>query len=207
VARRLAPDGAARIVAGGWLPGTLVEQVSRAAVRLLNLEATAGGPPGPASGPVGFSSPSVGEAPTAAPRTGTFGPPPVMPQSPAAGTPGVAALPGARDARPPAPTDPHPPTSAEPAGERFTTPPPGVAPQPLWHESAAEDSTSALVPLLTHEGLLLISGDPLVAYDVKTGKARWSKKEACRPGEPSSSTTARCSWPTAAMTEYSSPST
>ncbi|KOV35092.1 protein kinase domain-containing protein [Streptomyces sp. XY152] len=74
--------------------------------------------------------------------------------------------------------------SAEPAGERFTTPPPGVAPQPLWHESAAEDSTTSLVPLLTHDGLLLISGDPLVAYDVTTGKARWSKKEACRPGEP-----------------------
>ncbi|NEC80888.1 serine/threonine protein kinase, partial [Streptomyces sp. SID7958] len=39
VARRLAPDGAARLVAGGWLPGPLVEQVSRGAVRLLNLEA------------------------------------------------------------------------------------------------------------------------------------------------------------------------
>ncbi|MGC2997949.1 serine/threonine protein kinase, partial [Streptomyces sp. G35A] len=63
-----------------------------------------------ASGPVGFSSPSVGEAPTAGPEAGTFGPPPVMPQSPAAGTPGVAALPGPRDARPPAPADPHPPT-------------------------------------------------------------------------------------------------
>ncbi|GHH89494.1 protein kinase domain-containing protein [Streptomyces capillispiralis] len=74
--------------------------------------------------------------------------------------------------------------SAEPAGERFTTPPPGVAPQPLWHESAVEDSTSTAVPLLTHDGLLLISGDPLVARDVRTGKARWSKKDACRPGEP-----------------------
>ncbi|GAA0678254.1 serine/threonine-protein kinase [Streptomyces cellulosae] len=73
---------------------------------------------------------------------------------------------------------------AEPAGERFTTPPPGVAPQPLWHKSVAEDSTSSLVPLLIHEDLLLISGDPLVAYDVKTGKVRWSKKGACRPGEP-----------------------
>ncbi|WP_407110883.1 PQQ-binding-like beta-propeller repeat protein [Streptomyces sp. DSM 116494] len=74
--------------------------------------------------------------------------------------------------------------TAAPAGERFTTPPPGVAPQPLWHKSAAADSTSSLVPLLTHDGLLLISGDPLVAYDVRTGKARWTKKDACRPGEP-----------------------
>ncbi|WP_370667456.1 serine/threonine-protein kinase, partial [Streptomyces sp. IBSBF 2507] len=39
VARRLAPEGAARLVTGGWLPGALVERVSRSAVRLLNLEA------------------------------------------------------------------------------------------------------------------------------------------------------------------------
>ncbi|PAZ15945.1 serine/threonine protein kinase, partial [Streptomyces sp. SA15] len=72
--------------------------------------------------------------------------------------------------------------SAAPAGENFTTPPAGVAPQPLWHKSVAEDSTDTDVPLLTHDGLLLISGDPLVAYDVKTGRARWSKKGICRPG-------------------------
>jgi len=53
VARRLAPQGAARLVAGGWLPGALVERVSRGAVELLNLEVSGG----------------VGE----------FGPPPVMP--------------------------------------------------------------------------------------------------------------------------------
>ncbi|MGC0411305.1 outer membrane protein assembly factor BamB [Streptomyces sp. SAI-195] len=73
-------------------------------------------------------------------------------------------------------------TSAEPVDENFTTPPAGVAPQPLWHESAAEDSTTTGVPLLTHDGLLLVSGDPLVAYDVKTGKARWTKPGICRPG-------------------------
>ncbi|MFJ6553849.1 protein kinase [Streptomyces luteogriseus] len=87
LARRLAPEGAARLVAGGWLPGTLVEQVSRSAVHLLNLEATgagaaagAGGGAGGPSGPVGFSSPSVG-GPEAAGSggIGVFGPPPVMP--------------------------------------------------------------------------------------------------------------------------------
>ncbi|MCD7444422.1 protein kinase [Streptomyces lincolnensis] len=98
VADRLAPEGAARLVAGGWLPGALVEQVSRSAVRLLNLEATGeaegtagavsvagvdgtagaeGGSAGPGlreapSGPVGFSTPSVAAA------VGEFGPPPVM---------------------------------------------------------------------------------------------------------------------------------
>ncbi|WP_149551805.1 serine/threonine-protein kinase [Streptomyces marokkonensis] len=65
VARRLAPEGgAARLVAGGWLPGPLVEQVSRGAVRLLNLDATGEGP----SGPVGFSRPSVGETSEGVPR-------------------------------------------------------------------------------------------------------------------------------------------
>ncbi|AKZ57371.1 Serine/threonine protein kinase [Streptomyces ambofaciens ATCC 23877] len=76
VARRLAPEGAAHLVAGGWLPGPLVERVSRSAVRLLNLEAVES-----ASGPVGFSRPSVGGAEAGGePRVpGAFGPPPVMP--------------------------------------------------------------------------------------------------------------------------------
>ncbi|MFI2763300.1 PQQ-binding-like beta-propeller repeat protein [Streptomyces echinatus] len=71
--------------------------------------------------------------------------------------------------------------SGEPAAEHFTTPPPGVAPQPLWHRELTDDGTSA-VPLLVHDGLLLISGDPLVAYDVKTGKSRWSKPDLVVPG-------------------------
>ncbi|MFJ8112612.1 serine/threonine-protein kinase [Streptomyces sp. NPDC096132] len=92
VARRLAPEGAARLVAGGWLPGALVEQVGRSAVQLLNLEAA--GADVVASGPVGFSSASVGAG---APVTvGEFGPPPVMDASPA--TP--VDLPAPRDARP-----------------------------------------------------------------------------------------------------------
>lgn len=59
MARRLAPDGAARLVTAGWLPGPMVEQVSRSAVRLLNLDTAETGWP-PPSGPVEFSSPSVG---------------------------------------------------------------------------------------------------------------------------------------------------
>ncbi|MCX5092098.1 serine/threonine protein kinase [Streptomyces sp. NBC_00365] len=77
VAARLAPEGAARLVTAGWLPGPLVEQVSRSAVQLLNLEAAEVTP----SGPVGFSSPSVGTDSGAAapPPDGVFGPPPTMP--------------------------------------------------------------------------------------------------------------------------------
>jgi hypothetical protein len=95
VARRLAPEGAARLVSGGWLPGPLVERVSRSAVRLLNLEAAEAEPGSssePVSGPVGFSRPSVtagegGAGGAVAP--GVFGPPPVMPPptAPAADVP------------------------------------------------------------------------------------------------------------------------
>ncbi|CAL9552148.1 serine/threonine-protein kinase [Streptomyces sp. enrichment culture] len=97
VARRLAPEGAARLVTGGWLPGALVEQVSRSAVQLLNLEAATGASAGEASGPVGFSRPSVAtehEAAKAAP--GTFGPPPQMPP-PTPPTPPTPYVPGQRD--------------------------------------------------------------------------------------------------------------
>ncbi|MGW1062936.1 serine/threonine-protein kinase [Streptomyces aureus] len=58
VAARLAPQGAARLVSAGWLPGALVERVSRSAVQILNLEAT-GSAQAPLSGPLGFSTPSV----------------------------------------------------------------------------------------------------------------------------------------------------
>ncbi|MBQ0973440.1 protein kinase [Streptomyces sp. RK31] len=128
---RLAPEGgAARLVSGGWLPGALVEQVSRAAVNLLNLETTGGGPAdGAASGPVGFSSPSVGEgtepespgavgaeAATSGPSVsgpapsgavgGGFGPPPVMPSS--GGGPAGTVVPEPRQAT--GTSSPHPPT-------------------------------------------------------------------------------------------------
>ncbi|MCX3061264.1 serine/threonine-protein kinase [Streptomyces beihaiensis] len=89
VARRLAPDGAARLVAAGWLPGPLVEQVSRGAVRLLDLEGDA--PAGtsadapadgvPPSGPVdfdgvGFNGVAFNDAAVTGPApAGVFGPP------------------------------------------------------------------------------------------------------------------------------------
>ncbi|MFJ7969209.1 serine/threonine-protein kinase [Streptomyces sp. NPDC096324] len=102
VAVRLAPQGAARLVSAGWLPGALVERVSRSAVQLLNLEATGAAQATP-SGLLGFSSPSVeagratgtgtgagsgtgaglGDAPSGGggfgPPPPGFGPPPAMP--------------------------------------------------------------------------------------------------------------------------------
>ncbi|MFD9906396.1 protein kinase [Streptomyces sp. NPDC059063] len=65
LAHRLAPDGAAPLVAAGWLPGPVVERVSRSAVRLLDLDTGAGPEPVPASGPVPFTGAAAG----------VFGPP------------------------------------------------------------------------------------------------------------------------------------
>ncbi|MFF7450644.1 MULTISPECIES: protein kinase [unclassified Streptomyces] len=103
VARRLAPEGAARLVAGGWLPGALVERLSRSAVRLLNLEVAQEA----ASGPVEFGSASAGFGGAVAgpggavaggtagtdagtPAAGEFGPPPVMPGAGAGAAAAVA---------------------------------------------------------------------------------------------------------------------
>ncbi|UKY55354.1 PQQ-binding-like beta-propeller repeat protein [Streptomyces inhibens] len=75
----------------------------------------------------------------------------------------------------------------EPGGaqqERFSTPPPGTAPQVLWHRTAETDTISSDQPLLAHNGLLLISGDPLVARHALTGKAKWTRKEVAPPGAP-----------------------
>lgn len=81
LASRLAAEGAARLVTAGWLPGPLVEQVSRSAVQLLNLEA-ADVPP---SGVVGFSSPSVGDSNGSAQAEELRGTPPPSGSAPPAG--------------------------------------------------------------------------------------------------------------------------
>ncbi|MFG2555359.1 serine/threonine-protein kinase [Streptomyces sp. NPDC048581] len=119
VARRLAPDGAAREVAGGWLPGALVEQVSRSAVQLLNLEAGETGNAGAdvASGPVGFSRRAT---------VGEFGPPPVMPGGAPASTPAPTPIPA--PAPIPAPT--HTPTPAPTPGTASASGAPVAVPEP-----------------------------------------------------------------------------
>ncbi|MET8684268.1 serine/threonine-protein kinase [Streptomyces sp. NPDC004732] len=112
LARRLAPDGASALVAAGWLPGPVVERVSRSAVRLLDLDTGAGAGAvsvNAPSGPVAFNTPSV---------EGSFGPP----------DPSYASSPACADA-PPAP--PAPPASSEPpvpeprSAARADTRPPG----------------------------------------------------------------------------------
>ncbi|GAB2328676.1 hypothetical protein STREPTOSP366_38510 [Streptomyces variabilis] len=121
---RLAPEGgAARLVSGGWLPGALVEQVSRAAVNLLNLETTGGGPAGGvASGPVGFSSPSVGEGTHRGGRPGR-GPAGAVGTGPASSRPSAG---GSAPASAPSPTGPGP--SGRPAVAVGSGPPPDRRP-------------------------------------------------------------------------------
>ncbi|MFJ9708580.1 serine/threonine-protein kinase [Streptomyces sp. NPDC101234] len=145
VAARLAPQGAARLVTGGWLPGALVERVSRSAVQVLNLEAAQGaesaeGAQGavPASGPVGFSSPSVGAsgvrpssvgasgvgaaaadaveagAVAGAAVAGEFGPPPTVPPAVPGAAPAVSGAVPAMPAAPPAMPVAPPATPAAP---------------------------------------------------------------------------------------------
>ncbi|MEU6802154.1 serine/threonine-protein kinase [Streptomyces neyagawaensis] len=142
IARALAPDGAARLVTAGWLPGSLVEQVGRSAVHLLNLDATEPGEPG-LSGPVGFSSPSVGEPGTPTPTgatpggmggvSGTFGPPPVM-------SPSLPSMPSV----PPAHSGPatYVPGARADAAVADTVPPP-AAPGKISLSVAAASTTEA----------------------------------------------------------------
>ncbi|MGW5737454.1 MULTISPECIES: serine/threonine-protein kinase [Streptomyces] len=109
VARRLTPAGVSGLVAAGWLPGPLVERVSRSAVRILDLETDGAGAAEQPSGPVPFGTSMVGgargagasarEVPLSA---GAFGPP----------DPSYAALP---TATPPPTSSSTPADSAPPA--------------------------------------------------------------------------------------------
>ncbi|MFD3379751.1 MULTISPECIES: protein kinase [unclassified Streptomyces] len=131
LASRLAAEGAARLVTAGWLPGPLVEQVSRSAVQLLNLEAADVTP----SGVVGFSSPSVGDSNGSAPAEGpTAGP---------VEGPRAAVVDGPRATPIPSPT---PADSAPPAGV-FGPPDPSYAPYAPHVSQSPQPSQSPHAPL------------------------------------------------------------
>nr|WP_120727866.1 serine/threonine-protein kinase [Streptomyces hundungensis] len=109
LAARLAPAGAAALVGEGWLPGPLVEEVSRSAVRLLDLEPEE---PATGSGPIPFTSPAIGGS---AERAGPGGP--AVGGSPTAGVFGPPGASCDRDPDPPGnlrDPDPIPPYGREP---------------------------------------------------------------------------------------------
>ncbi|WP_019547195.1 serine/threonine-protein kinase [Streptomyces sulphureus] len=123
LADRLAGEtgGGVGPVPGGWLPAPLVEQASRHAVALLNLELPDRGGPSTASGPVAFThsaeGPAVGAAAGSAPGAVApgFGPPdPAYVMRPESGPQPMAA--GAPPT--PAPYAPVPPRWPETKAER-----------------------------------------------------------------------------------------
>jgi len=88
IARRLAPaDGASGLVRSGWLPGALVERVSRQAVELLDLEAEAVAPPPAATGTPASGTPASG---TPVPASGTPASGTPVPGAPASGNPAAS---------------------------------------------------------------------------------------------------------------------
>lgn len=148
LARALAPGGAAAMVAGGWLPGPLVREVSRAAVALLDLEPQ---DVPMQTGPVPFSNASLeiqdrGEG-EAGPGEGGDGP----------GTGGPPSL-----GRRLGPASPTPPYSGQPAtgwasGRSAPRPPlfsPGpqlFSPGPPLFSSAGETGAGAMSEQRTHD--------------------------------------------------------
>jgi hypothetical protein len=161
LARRLAPEGAARLVAGGWLPGALVEQVSRSAVRLLNLEAADTGEA--ASGPVGFSRPSVGGGELGA-IAGEFGPAPVMAGEGTAGASSSGAL--ASDASPSGPLAAVPePRDAPPVEQRPGKVSVSVAATSVPGEGGRGRKLSCTVALAVAGALAAVTVGSVVLFD------------------------------------------
>ncbi|WP_240135501.1 serine/threonine-protein kinase [Streptomyces sp. MUM 178J] len=124
VARALAPEGVAALLGQGWLPGPLVEQVSRSAVSLLNLEAAepeqASGPGGgPAFGPVSGPGPGPAFGPGGGPASGPVSESAAGPASGPASDPVSGPVSGPLDFSRPAigvfgpPAEPMPPSAGD----------------------------------------------------------------------------------------------
>ncbi|MER6239932.1 PQQ-binding-like beta-propeller repeat protein [Streptomyces clavifer] len=82
--------------------------------------------------------------------------------------------------------EPEPAGSATPGGDKkgdaFTTPPPGTAPEPLWQADTANTVLSGSAALAVVDGLVLVSGDPLVGRDAVSGKEKWKRTGVTTPG-------------------------
>ncbi|MEN8655909.1 PQQ-binding-like beta-propeller repeat protein [Streptomyces sp. 21So2-11] len=187
----LAPGGTGEVLVD-WLPSAVSSTIATHASRILDLETPAHGvPPTPYGPPPTFVDASSQSTPV---QLGGPAPAPAASRRRFLGLAGggvagvaIAGTGGAwwlsrGDATKGKAGGKTPGASGEP--EVFTTPPNGVAPQPLWHESVSVDTLSPDRRLLIHDGMLLISGDPLVAYDVKTGKPRWTRKGITPAGSP-----------------------
>ncbi|MEU5302006.1 serine/threonine-protein kinase [Streptomyces noursei] len=172
VAARLAGEaggGAAGLVRAGWLPGPLVEQVSRQAVALLNLDAEGAAAPGTAASgitPSGITPSGITTSGITA-SGGGFGPPdpsygavsgliPFDTPTPGGGPaarPGTGAPTGAGAAPPPSwpaagtshgtAAPPPPPVPSPPAPAPTSPPAPPLAPPPLSASGLADLPTGS----------------------------------------------------------------
>ncbi|WP_405663379.1 serine/threonine-protein kinase [Streptomyces sp. RK9] len=152
LAHRLAPEGAAPLVAAGWLPGAVVERVSRSAVRLLDLEVDhagggngSGGAPGPGgtngsggaavplSGPVPFTGAGAG--------AGVFGPPDA--------SYGQGA-PSAPPSAPQTPSTPSTPPGSSPQPSAYSSP--SASPHSSYEQNSASASHGPGTPAATDTG-------------------------------------------------------
>ncbi|MFI6471577.1 serine/threonine-protein kinase [Streptomyces sp. NPDC050516] len=194
LAARLAPAGAAALVRDGWLPGPLVEEVSRSAVRLLDLEP---GEPVSGSGPIPFSSPAIGGG--AGSGTG-----------PGSGSAGAFGPPDAsygRDAAPfPGPRTPPPPTAPPDRGPRVAL---SVATAAEPGERGQGRKVSCTVALAVAGALAAVTVGAAFLFDMLPGGGGKESNTGAKPpastpvtGAPEPGTRA----PTDAATPSGSPS-
>lgn len=75
-----------------------------------------------------------------------------------------------------------PPRSASP--EDGKGPEDGKAPEPLWTKSTSAQTYGDNDELVAVDGVVIVSGDPLTAFDGATGEERWSLPDGAVPGAP-----------------------
>ncbi|WSL48386.1 serine/threonine-protein kinase [Streptomyces sp. NBC_01267] len=198
ILQSLAPDGTGAVLAD-WLPSSVSSTIATHASRILDLETPASGnTPVTVPAPAAPVSQGFGPAPTTLNTPGATAVPVPVPATPsrrrflgiAGGAAGVAVVGGGaawlitRDNGTSTSASDAKSKKKRTRPETFTTPPPGTAPQVLWHKSVSVDTLSTDQRLLVRDGALLISGDPLVSYDVTTGKHLWSRAGITPAGSP-----------------------
>ncbi|WP_432587183.1 serine/threonine-protein kinase [Streptomyces sp. HD1123-B1] len=212
IARRLAPaDGASGLVRSGWLPGTLVERVSRRAVQLLDLEAETEDPEPTGDVAAAPAEPEASAEAAPAPRaeeTSATGPDRPAPHTPAPAPvparvpePSTAGSPALGAFGPPDPSYGGGLPGREPA-DRSTPPPPPSYPAPL-PERGRGVALSASVGgrnrpkalsctlVLSVAGALAAATTAAVVFDVLPGSGKDTKagpRGDARPGGSPSAT-------------------
>ncbi|MEW2181667.1 PQQ-binding-like beta-propeller repeat protein [Streptomyces sp. NPDC005406] len=67
-------------------------------------------------------------------------------------------------------------------GKATGTPAPGTEPQAVWQHASTYDGLAWISAIAVVGNVVLVSGDPLVARDISTGKEIWSRAEVTTPG-------------------------